>query len=236
MIEKTEGIVLHTIKYSESSIIAHIFTKNFGNHSFIMNNVRSNRSKMSFFQPLSIVSIQFYSKKNEKLHRIKEISFCEVHTNMYENIYKSTISLFIGEFLNKLCANSEPNSNFYDYVKQYVQFLENNTNSFSSSHISFIFHSTKYWGIFPENNYDSTNNIFDLQSGNFTNFTNQTTTNKRISSSIHSIISDFTFEGNFELSRIDKKELLQIILSYYAIHSHKIDLSHTLDILENIFE
>ena len=47
MIIKTEGIVINYIKYKESSIIIKILTEDYGFQSFLLNGVRSVRSKKS---------------------------------------------------------------------------------------------------------------------------------------------------------------------------------------------
>lgn len=50
MIYSTKGIVLRTIKYGETSVIASIFTESFGVQSYIVNGVRtSGKKKQSTF-------------------------------------------------------------------------------------------------------------------------------------------------------------------------------------------
>ena len=43
MLEKTRGIVLSTVKYGETSIIAAIFTEQFGRQSYMINGIRSSK-------------------------------------------------------------------------------------------------------------------------------------------------------------------------------------------------
>jgi DNA repair protein RecO (recombination protein O) len=45
MLDKTEGIVLKTTKYSESSVITSIFTKKYGLLSFIVQGIRSSKKQ-----------------------------------------------------------------------------------------------------------------------------------------------------------------------------------------------
>jgi len=70
MIEKTQGIALHYTKYSESSVIAKIFTKNFGLKSCIINGVRKkkSKSKLGLLRPLTLLDIELYqnSKQGKK--------------------------------------------------------------------------------------------------------------------------------------------------------------------------
>ena len=36
MIHKTRGIVLHSVKYGETSLIAHVYTEAFGSQSYLL--------------------------------------------------------------------------------------------------------------------------------------------------------------------------------------------------------
>ena len=44
MFHKTKGIVLHTIKYSETSVIAKIYTEKLGLVSYMIKGVRSSKT------------------------------------------------------------------------------------------------------------------------------------------------------------------------------------------------
>jgi DNA repair protein RecO (recombination protein O) len=48
MVIKTRGIVLRAIKYSETSVIADIFTEQFGLRSYIISGVRTSKSKVAW--------------------------------------------------------------------------------------------------------------------------------------------------------------------------------------------
>ena len=69
MLYKTHGIVLNYIKYKETSIIVKIYTESFGLTSYIVNGVRSKkaRHKVAFFQPLTLLDMVVYHKKNTQL-------------------------------------------------------------------------------------------------------------------------------------------------------------------------
>jgi DNA repair protein RecO (recombination protein O) len=65
MLSKTQGIVINYVKYKESSIIAKIYTKEFGIQSYIENGVRSARAKnkIALFQPLTLLDLVIYHKE-----------------------------------------------------------------------------------------------------------------------------------------------------------------------------
>ena len=45
MLATTEGIVLHFIKYRESSVIATIYTRDFGRQNYLINSAYGKKSK-----------------------------------------------------------------------------------------------------------------------------------------------------------------------------------------------
>ena len=75
MLQKTRGIVFHTTDYSETSIIAKIYTESFGVQSCLVNGVRKRNAKTrsGIFQPLSLVELVFYHKERGGIQRVSEI-------------------------------------------------------------------------------------------------------------------------------------------------------------------
>ncbi len=72
MLEKTEGVVLHTIKHSDSGIISHIFTKKHGRLSFMIKGLGSRKgiTRRAYFQPLQALNLEFYYRENRDLQII----------------------------------------------------------------------------------------------------------------------------------------------------------------------
>jgi len=105
MIAKTQGIVLGHIPYGETSIITHLYTANYGYQGFMVNSVRSKRSKhsMAYFQPFTFLDLVIYWKSTRDIQRISEYkSRMNWHT---DDIKKQTVLLFLGEVVEKLLRN-----------------------------------------------------------------------------------------------------------------------------------
>ena len=78
MTESTNGICLHYYKYSESSVIAKIFTERYGMKSYIMKGVRKKKSKkkLNLLHSLNIVELEV--SNNDK----RQIQYMKSFTNM----------------------------------------------------------------------------------------------------------------------------------------------------------
>src|SRR5690606_8411002 len=101
----TRGIVLHYMKYRETSIIVRIFTEMFGKQSFLVQGVRTNKPKhhIALFQPLVPLDMVIYHhKKHATLQRILEIKCHMPITHILGDLKKATIATFLAELLHKL--------------------------------------------------------------------------------------------------------------------------------------
>lgn len=139
MLHKTRGIALSYIRYRESSIIAKIYTEAFGIQSYIVNGVRSSRSKsnrIALFQPLTLLDLVVYHKsKADTLHRISEIK-CRIpfRTLPYE-IVKSSLGLFLTEILTKCLREEEENTPLFEFLEEAVMYLDRVEKSYENFHL-----------------------------------------------------------------------------------------------------
>ena len=88
MLEKTRGIFLHAVKYSETSLIATIYTEVYGRQSFIINGVHSKSSpvKASAFQPLYLLDLEIYYKAGKDIFIALDAASSEFF-NSKEKVY-----------------------------------------------------------------------------------------------------------------------------------------------------
>ena len=72
MIRKTRGIVLHTTKYGESSLVVHCYTEQFGRQAFMVKGVRKSRknNRSNLFQPLFILEFDVYHKDSRDIQLV----------------------------------------------------------------------------------------------------------------------------------------------------------------------
>ena len=95
MIYSSKGIVLRTVKYGETSVIASIFTELFGIQSYMVNGVRTSgkTGKAHFFQPASILEMQVYHNELKNLQRIKDLKWSALYKNILSDVMKNSVAL-----------------------------------------------------------------------------------------------------------------------------------------------
>ena len=74
MLQKTRGIVLRTLKYKDSSLIADVYTEVSGRTSFLLPVSRSRKApvKTALFQPLAMVELEADYRPNATMYKVKE--------------------------------------------------------------------------------------------------------------------------------------------------------------------
>ena len=235
MICTTQGIVLQTIKYSDSSIIARIFTKQYGIGSFIMNNVRGKRSKMAYFQPLSHVNISIYKKNNATIHRIKSIEFEKLHVALFSDLQKASIASFLGEVLSKIIQSEETNDALFNFICNEIEYLSDTNEPLGWFHILFLLKLMQYFGIHPS--VENANNApyFDMYAGCFSATFSESCLTSEQSTHLKHALSCIENNSPIPLQKKERIVLLETIINYYRIHVQKFSTIQSIEILQSVF-
>ena len=100
MLQKTKGIVLHTLKYNDTSIIVDMYTELSGRASFLVTVPRSRKAavKSVLFQPLSFIELEADYRPNATLYRVTEAKSFYPFSSIPYDPYKSSMALFLSEF------------------------------------------------------------------------------------------------------------------------------------------
>lgn len=142
MLYKTRGIALSYIRYRESSIIAKIYTEEFGLQSYIINGVRSAKSKtnrIAFFQPLTLLDLVVYHKNKEQtLHRLSEVKCSLPFKSLPFDFVKASMAMFVTEILVKTLQEESKDELLFQFLSDSVQYLEEAESQFEGFHLRFL--------------------------------------------------------------------------------------------------
>lgn len=219
MLVKTEGIVLRTIKYSETSIITKIFTRELGLQSYLVKGVRGEKSKNKavVFLPGNILEIDVYKRNNKELQFLKEFRFKTIYSSVTFNIIKSSMMIFIMEILNKALKEEETNEQLYEFLEKSFLQLDGAEEINLNFHLHFLMQLTAYLGFIPAENYDEQYCYFDLSEGIFLNNTSGylNCLDATYSKWFYALLNN----GNLErINNSSRETLLNYILQYYSLH------------------
>jgi DNA repair protein RecO (recombination protein O) len=169
MLQKTRGIVLHTMKYGETGTITTIYTELFGRVSFLMQGIRAKKSlvKGNHLQSLFLVELEIYYKQGRELHRIKELKNVYPFSSIPFEIAKSTQAIFLAEILNKVLREEESRPELFEFLFYSIQFLDLLSEGIANFHLIFLMQLSRYLGFGPTNNFSDELPYFDLMAGAF---------------------------------------------------------------------
>lgn len=148
MLYKTKGIVLSYIRYRETSIIVKIYTELFGLQSYIVNGIRSSKSrqKIALYQPLTQLDMVVYYKHGKDINRISEYKCSAYYTTIPNDIRKSSLAIFLTEILIKALKEESEDHELFQFITDSLLILDHMGQNFESFHIQFMCKLSKYLG------------------------------------------------------------------------------------------
>ena len=239
MLEKTRGIFLHAVKYSETSLIATIYTEEHGRLSFIVNGVRSKKSslKAAVFQSLYLLEIEYYYQPGRDIHRLKNARSIAPYSSIPFDIRKSSQVMFLSEILYKCLREEEPNAELFSFVANSLSFLDLSESGISNFHIWFLFRFTQFLGIFPSQDNVFTGMFFDLQLAQFVDREPQhhQYADKHITILLSKLFAtDVSSLDLLAYTASERKEVLEKLLLFYKIHFDHLGEIKSLSILQEV--
>ena len=154
MQETLRGIVLRTVRYGDTSLIVDLFTESHGRMSFMASTLRAKRSvrSVSFWQPLSMVEFSVELLPNGgKLPRPSDVRTYYNYIDLPFSPIKSTLALFLAEFLSAALREEKENTPLYRYIESSLQWLDlaDSPASIANFHLAFLMHLSRFIGIYP---------------------------------------------------------------------------------------
>jgi DNA repair protein RecO (recombination protein O) len=240
MIVVSEGIVLRTIKYSDSSVISKIYTREKGMLSFLIQGVYSKKAaiKPSMLQLLQPLELHFYFHQNKSLFKIKELRPSVILNNLHYDLNRSSIAVFMSELINKSIQEEETHPALYDFLMKSILMLDSLTSSLANFPLLFLLEYSKLLGFYPNNNYSNETPYFELHQGMFTHMSDDD--NYFIlppASEYLGKMLEISFE-QFDTLSIPKQTrqlLLKKLIAYYQIHLHSFRNLNSIQVLEDMY-
>ncbi|MEO9052808.1 MAG: DNA repair protein RecO [Ginsengibacter sp.] len=241
MIYTTKGIVLRTIKYGETSVIASVFTERFGVQSYMVNNVRTSGKslKAHFFQPSSILDLEVYHNELKNLQRIKDLKWSSIYKSLLSDVIKNSIALYMVEVLQKALKQPEPNADLFSFCEDAFLFLDTATNGVAANFpIYFSLQLAPFLGIRLHDNYSDTSNFFDISEGKFADVNPMS--EHQVDADTSCYISELLKVmhphdlGEIKINRSIRFKILQYLEEYYTWHVPEFGSLKTLPILSAI--
>ena len=232
MVVSTSAIVISKLKYKDNDLILKLLTRELGICNFLVRNpAGKKRNKIiNYFQPLTILNIEFENRNKSKLNYLKDVEIEYVFKSIHFDIKKSVVVLFIAEILNKILNFQEKDELLFDYISNsFIFFDKNNSQNF---HLFFLIHLTKYFGLFPQ-----TENIdalyFDLEQGVFTVDQPPKHYIAGVNLDVFKKLLGIKFDNLNDINMTNnmRRDLIDDIIAYYKYHFESFSNLKSIDVI-----
>ena len=215
MLVKTSGVVLKTIKYSDTSLISKIFTRDYGMLTFMLKGaLRSiKKGKGNILQPAYILDMEIHYKENRNFQIIKEYKLATIYQSIDFHFRKKSIALFLVEFSQNLLSSNETNEELFELLIKILLLLDDPDLPDDNIAIEYMKSCASLLGFgFTQDNQEG--KYFDLLQGSFdTSKKNRHTLDLKESK----LIYDFATNDQFILTPTQRKTLFEIFLEYFGV-------------------
>lgn len=246
---KTQGLVLRTTAYSETSVIAKVFTREMGVKSYIFKGVRSSKSrtKQNLLQPLSHLDMTVYNNPKKQIQFVKELHTAHADVGSArpnERQYGNAMRFFIDELLYKTMREEEPNPALFDFTVQRLKDMEDAGVGTGKADFPLVYmvNLTHHLGIRPLNNYSMQEPVFNLKEGRFVAPPSMCAKAQDVNTAYvielsMSTLLHYYLEGQTPVTTLaQRKQLINILLEYFKIHIVDFKAFHSHEILHDVMQ
>ncbi len=219
MLCKTKGIVFRFVKFGETSIVANVFTEQFGLQGYMIKGVRtsSRKSKIALFQPLTLLDMVVYHKESGGIMHVKEVKCFHPYRNITRDVRKTAIAMFINEVLNRSVKEQSHAQPIFDFIASSLIHLDTLARP-ENFHLMFMIGLSKHLGFGPLLS-------SEVLGGRLVNEDEERALNQLLSSEYGSEIS---------LTYVQRQNLLTVLLQFYSAHSDGFGEMKSVEVLKEV--
>jgi DNA repair protein RecO (recombination protein O) len=228
MLKKTKGLVINYLKYKESSIIVKIFTRELGLKSYIVNSVRSAKakSKIGFYQPLTLLDLVVYDKDKSSLNRISEVKLHYAFQRIPFDFYRSGVAMFVGEVLGKSIYENYTNESLYDFLEEAITYLDQEETNIQLYPISFLLETSKFLGFGTSDSTELFEQLFGLvHDDDFA----------REEKKYLNELMENSFSSSLHVPAVYRRKIMDDLIKFYQLHLDGFSELKSVKVLRNLY-
>ncbi|MCF0199379.1 MAG: recombination protein O N-terminal domain-containing protein [Bacteroidaceae bacterium] len=151
MQEKTQGVVLRTIRYGEAALIADVYTRSHGVLGFMVKVPKGRKSALRsvLFASLTMLELDFDYRETLKLQRVTDVRVWKPYETLPYQPVKQTIALFLSEFLYYSLRDEHYNEDLFSYLVGSMEWLDQCESGFTNFPLTFLIRLSRFLGIWP---------------------------------------------------------------------------------------
>jgi DNA repair protein RecO (recombination protein O) len=230
-----KAVILRSVSHGDSKKILKLYTQTHGTLSAVARVGRSNTSQVrsSTIMPLHFIEGIFSMKQNRELHQLTEASCYLSFPAIHVSPAKLSLAQFMNEVLLKTLQDHPANPELFSFVEATLRSLNDSESGYLQSHLFFMRELCSYAGFEPQNNRDRDNIYFDCREGRFGMI--DIPFPMGLNENESKLFSEFLKAGPDQVySLSERRQLLDILMAYYAMHLPGFSGLRSLDVLREL--
>ena len=242
MLQKVTGIVLYTVKYKDTAMMATVYTEEVGRASFVVPVSRAKRSAVRsvLFQPPALVELEADFRPTATVYRVREAKSAYPFASLPYDPRKSAIALFLAEFLYRSLREEVENRPLFAFLRYSMMWLDGCRAGFANFHLVFLMRLARFLGLSPNLDGYAEGDCFDLRSACFTPARPRTHADYIIPEEAARLrcLMRMNYETMrlFRMNRAERARCLDVILAYYRLHLPDLPPLKSLEVLKELFD
>lgn len=254
MVETHQIIVINTLKYSEDKLIVNALSRSAARVTLLVRIAHSQRAAVrhTLFQPLSMLEVQWEANPRMSMLKPKAARPAMPLLSLQCDPTKSTVAMFLAEFLSHVTRNEFEGGLLYDYIAYALQWFDAAEKDYTNFHLVFLLRLTRFLGIEPNLDlneeepevpvhyaaHQTRGLYFDLQEGAYA--TVRPAHAYYIEGADAATLPtlwrmNFGTMQVFHLTGAQRSRILQALITYYRLHLPGIPELKSLDVLREVF-
>lgn len=234
-------IALRTVRHTDRNSILTAYSLECGRIAFAIpaGAGREASRRRAMLMPLSIVECVADIRPGRDIHIMHEPRAVVPLSSLRVNPIKSSLAMFVAEFLGIALRDGPPDSSLYKFIAHSITILETLPSAgLANYHLWFLCAIGQFMGIAPDASTYRQGMIFDMIDGSF-----------RLTPPLHRhfLSPDETAAAAallritpanmhlYRMTRAQRNEILDRILQYYSLHDAGMTSLRGLDILRSLF-
>lgn len=125
MICSTSAIILNYKKFSDTSLICNVYSKDYGKFSVIAKGARSLKNPHgAILQPLNYIDLVYYFKQKRNMQLLKEASIKKKYYNISDNYQKMIYSLTMLDIVNFSSYTDSPCNIIFRLITKSLEYTD----------------------------------------------------------------------------------------------------------------
>ena len=237
MLVKTKAIVLTSVKYGDSDLIVKCLTQE-GMKSYMLRRIfgsKSKKVKLAYFQPLSLLELTANHNEKGRLNSLREARISYFQRTIPVDIQKQSIALFLAEVLASSIREGDSDPSLFEFVETALIWLDTH-NKVSNFHLLFLYRLTRFLGFSPDVKKSSAK-YFDLLDGSFSDARPFNPYIEKEKLVLFKTLIGINFDNLDRLrwNARNRQELMEVLMSYYALHLEGFREPRSLNVLKDVF-